>query len=103
MEEAMSSKVYKLWMVRPRAAWYQLSEEEQNDLMARNDADLKKLGVKTLAICDSLWSSEQWAFFGLEEYPDLAAVQAHASYLSEIDYFKYAEARIMLGSEPQPT
>lgn len=94
----MADKVYKMYVGRPTAAWYELSEAEQNELMAKNDANLKALGVKTLVLCDSTWSSEHWWFFGVEEYPDVAAVQAHAAYLMEIGWFKYGEAKVMLGT-----
>ena len=99
----MADKVYKMWMARLTAAGYELSEAEQNELMAKNNANLEELGVKTLDLGDSTWSSEHWLFFGLEEYPDMAAVQAHAAYLMEINWFKYTEAKILLGTEWQPS
>jgi hypothetical protein len=99
----MSSKIYKMWKARSTAAWHELSEEEQNEIFAKNDADLEKLGVKTIILCDAMWSTEHWEFFGVEEYPDIEAVQAHAAYLNEINFFKYTEAEIMFGTElPAP-
>jgi len=95
----MSSKIYKMWKARPTAAWYELSEEEQNELFAKNGADLEKLGVKTIILCDAAWSTEHWVFFGVEEYPDMEAVQAHAAYFIESNWFKYIEAEIVFGTE----
>jgi hypothetical protein len=30
-------------------------------------------------MCTAAWSNAEWPFFGLEEYPDLEAVQRHSS------------------------
>ena len=94
----MAQLVYKLWTARPREAWYQLSQDERNSLMARVIAALEKVGAKSVVLCDGSWSSEQWLFFGIEEYPDIEAVQAHAHLLNEIQWFRYVESTTALGT-----
>jgi len=95
----MSSKIYKMWKARPTAAWFELSEEEQNGMLAKNGAYMEKHGVKTIVLCDPFWSTEQWAFFGVEEYADMEAVQAHAAFLNEHNWLRYIESEIMFGTE----
>ena len=95
----MSGKIYKMWKARPTPAWYELSEEEQNELLANNGAYLEEHGVKTIMICDPFWSTEHWVFAGVEEYADMEAVQALAAYHNEINWSKYIEAEIMFGTE----
>ena len=93
----MAGPIYKLYMGRMTEAWYQLSEEEQNDLMTRIGAE--RVGGKTVVECNSLWSSEQWLFFGVEEFPDIEAVQKHAEDLMEVDWFRYIESVSVLGTK----
>jgi len=97
----MAQKVYKLFMAKWTEAWYQLSQEEQDGLMAKNAESLKEVGAKTVVTCDSSWSSEQWQFFGVLEFPDIEAVQKNAAYMSQFDWLRYVDSMVVLGSEWQ--
>jgi hypothetical protein len=97
-QKVMTEKVYKLYMLRPGEAWYQLSPEEQGELLEKIKGNMEELGIKTIISCDSSWSSEQWHFFGLHECPDIEAVQAHAAFQKEIGWHRYGEAKTLLGS-----
>jgi hypothetical protein len=90
---------YKLFLGRPTEAWYQLSEEEQADLMDKVIGLVEQAGGKTVSVCDSGWSSEQWLGFGVEEFPDIEAVQKHTEGLDELDWFRYIETMTFLGSK----
>jgi hypothetical protein len=93
----MAGPIYKLWMAKPTEAWYQLSEEERASLMAKTMESLEKVGAKLILRCTPLWSSEQWALFGVEEYPDIEAVQKHTETIFGIDHFRYMESMSILG------
>jgi len=67
----MPGPVYKLWMLKPKEAYYQLSEEEQNSLGAKVREALQKVGGKAIVACNPVWSNEQWIGFGIEEFPDV--------------------------------
>src|SRR5690242_1691700 len=98
----MAKPIYKMFTVRFSQAWYQLSQEEQTNLLGKVVEALEKVGGKTVLLCDSSWSSEQWPFFGVEEYPDLEAVQNHAKLLSELNWYRYIESSTVLGTEWAP-
>ena len=49
--------------------------------------------------CSPLWSSEQWVMFGVEEFPDIEAVQKHTEDLWELEWFRYMDSTSMLGTE----
>ena len=98
----MAKPIYKVWLARTTEAWYQLSREEQNSLLQKVQATLVQVGGKSTITCDSSWSSEQWQIFGVEEYPDIEAVQKHAALLIELNWFRYLELMTMLGTEFQP-
>ena len=94
----MDKTIYKFFTVRFLEAWYQLSKEEQNSLEGKLDAALEKVGAKRLILCESRWSTDEWAFAGVEEFPNMEAVQKYMSALSELDWFRYAEGRSVLGT-----
>ena len=97
------SGIYKLWMSKPTDAWYQLSKEEQDGLVAKSREALEKVGGKAILTCTPAWSSERWLLFGVEEFPDAEAVQKHAGLLFEIDHYRYFEGTSMLGIEWPPS
>jgi hypothetical protein len=99
----MAQAIYKVFMFRYKEAWYQLSVEEQNKLMAQDEESLKALGVELVILCGSAWSSEEWLAWGVEKYPDIEAVQKHADNLDRLNWFKYIESKSYLGTElPMP-
>ncbi len=71
----MAEPIYKLWMFRPTEAWYQLSKEERNELGKKAVEDIEKVGGKSVLMCSPTWSAEQWWLFGVDEYPNIEAVQ----------------------------
>ena len=87
-------------MVRPLESWYRLSKEEQDDLMAKVVDALDKVGGKRVLMCDSAWSSEMWPGWGVEEFPDIEAVQKHSQALNELNWpFQYAESFTLYGTK----
>lgn len=97
----MSDPIYKLWMAKPKEAWYQLSDEEQNALMEKDRQSLESLEVENIVACNAYWASEEWLFFGVQKYPNLEAVQQHAQNQAAVDWFRYIEARTLLGTESE--
>jgi hypothetical protein len=94
----MSESVYKLWQARGTEAWYQLSKEEQQRLLTAVAEALEAVGGKQVVLCSSGWSNEEWPLFGLEEFPDLGAVQRHQQILLDLDWARYVESRTTLGT-----
>ena len=99
----MAQPIYKLFLVKSSEAWHQLSQEEQDSLMAKVNEALEKVGGKRIVLCNSSWSSEQWPFFGVEEFPDIEAVQKHSELLDELNWLRYIETITVLGTEWQPS
>jgi hypothetical protein len=95
----MAGPIYKLFLFRNTEAYYQLPEEERNTALAKLDAAFQKVGGKRLIMCDSSWSSEQWPVFGVEEFPNIEAVQEYAVALQELNLARYLESMTVLGTE----
>jgi hypothetical protein len=93
----MAEPIYKLFMGRFLEAWYQLSQEEQNSLVAKLNEALEKVGGKRPILCDSSWSSDQWLFGGIEEFPNIEAVQKYSAALKELNWFRYCG--VVLGTK----
>ncbi len=97
----MSEPIYKVFFVKYKQPWYELSTEEQNQLNAQNQASLEELGVEAVIMCLSGWASEEWLGWGVEKYPNIEAVQKHIDKLIAINWFNYIESKTYLGTEFQ--
>jgi hypothetical protein len=94
----MAQAIYKNWFARVTDAWYKLTPEEQNALMVKNEASMKKVGAELIIYCSSL-SDEEWSGWGVEKYPNIEAVQQHLQDLNEINWFMYFKSKTVLGTE----
>jgi hypothetical protein len=95
----MAQPIYKLWQGRFTEAWYQLPEQEQQQLLGQVMEALNSSGGRELVVCDAAWSNERWPVFGIEEYPDLEAVQRHEQLLTDLNWARYIDSRTTLGTE----
>jgi hypothetical protein len=98
-EDFVAQTIYKLWQGRSTEAWHQLPQEEQQRLLSLVMEALNTVGGKELVICSAAWSNERWPFFGVEEFPDLDAVQRHEQILIDLNWGRYIESRSTLGTE----
>ena len=97
----MAGPIYKMFRVGAKEAWHQLSKEEQDAIFAKVDDARKSVNGKVIISCDSSWNSEQWLFWGVEEFPSIEAVQEFAKCLTELNWFRYVESDILLGTAYQ--
>ena len=99
----MAQPIYKSFFVKFKEPWFQLSQAEQNALLAKVAGTLDTVGGKSQAVCNCTWSNEAWHAFGLEIYPSVEAVQEHDKLLQELNWFRYVESMTALGTEfPMP-
>lgn len=93
----MAKPVYELWMSKPTEAYYALSQEEQDELAAKNEEALAAVGGRTVIGCAARWSSDHLEGWGVEEYPDFAAAQRHAELVQELNWRRYFSGTVILG------
>jgi hypothetical protein len=79
-----------------------LSKEEQESLLTKVSEAREKAGGKLVIFCNSSWASENWQYFGVEEFPDIEAVQKHTELLNELNLMMYVDSSSVLGTEWQP-
>lgn len=94
----MTKPIYKLFIGKMSEAWHQLAPEEQELMMTRVDGILDQVGGKRILVCDSGWSSEEYPFFGVEEFTDIEAVQKYSELLDELNWGRYIESMSLLGT-----
>jgi hypothetical protein len=97
----MAGPVYKMFYLRLKEAWFQLSKEEQGQLLGKLGEALKKVGGKSVIMCDSGWASEKWWVWGVEEFPSIEAIQEHARLLAELNWMRYCDSETLLGTAQQ--
>ena len=95
----MAQPVYKIFMMKYKDAWYQLSPEEQHAYETKVAAILKEVGAESIMTRVSIWASEEWLAWGVEKYPDIEAVQKAALGLFNMKHYQYIEAKSYLGVE----
>jgi hypothetical protein len=98
----MSQPIYKLWVLKSAAAWYQASEAEKSQLMSGLEEAREKTGNKMLIAADPSWSSEQYSLFGIDEFPDFAAVREFSTLLDGLQMPHYVNSMSLLGNAMQP-
>lgn len=94
----MSGPIYKMARARLKEAFFALSKAEQDALGENVMAALASVGGKQTLLCDSAWSSEEWWFFAIEEFPSIEAVQEHSRLLTELNWKRYTESETLLGT-----
>ena len=99
----MAGPIYKLFMAKPSQAGYKVAQEEQQKVFAKMEEAFAEVGGKRIILCDSGWASEQWTFWGVEEFPDIEAVQKYTELLNELHWFQYTDALTVLGTKQEPT
>jgi hypothetical protein len=96
----VANPIYKLFLGTPKPNWFQLSKDEQDKMLAKLRTLLEKAGGKSVVLCNSAWSSEKWAYFGLEEFPNIEAVQKHSELMAETNWpFEFVKSFSILGTK----
>ncbi len=95
----MAEPIYFLYLGKPTEAWYRLSQEEKDNLGNKVDEAFEKAGGKRVLFCGSSWSSERWQFIGINEFPNIEAVQKNAELLNELNWFRYVDTMSVMGTE----
>jgi hypothetical protein len=95
----MAQPIYKLFTFKPTEAWYQLPEDEKKKHKAHLKEALENVGGTELILCFSGWNSEQILGWGVEQFPNIDAVQKYQSHLLALHWFRYFESSSYLGTK----
>ena len=95
---AEKKPIVKVYFWKPKEADYSLSEEELREHAAKLAKKREELGGKPIVVCDCRWSNQEWYRFGVEEFPDIEAVQEFARFMEELQHFRFVESKTYLGT-----
>lgn len=90
--------IVRLFMTRMKPAFFQLSEEEQQQFMARDRANLDALGMEAISMIDCTGSDSEWEYIGVEGWPSMEAVRERERFENEeLQVSRYIEYEVHLG------
>jgi hypothetical protein len=95
---AEKKPITKVLFMKPKEAYLGLSEETRKGFVAKAMKDVIEVGGKWLIHCNCYWANEEWLWFGVMEFPDIAAVQQHSKFIEELEQIRYVESKSYLGS-----
>ena len=81
--------------------WYELSKEEQGSILAKLTEALERVGAKRTLLCNTYWCTDQWMWAGVEEFPNIEAVQKYMATLQELNWGRYSEGDTILGTKSE--
>jgi hypothetical protein len=90
--------IIRLLFAKIKEAFYNLSEEEMKEIMLKDRKNLDELGCKWWMINCS-WSTEEWNYIGIEEWPSLEVLEKRAKFENEeLKKFRIIESKTYLGT-----
>ena len=96
---AKNKPVVRLFFVKMKQAFFDLPEDQRIAYMRKDRENLDELGMKALSMIDCRWSSDEWDYIGVEEWPSLEAIKKRELFESEeLEVSKYVESKIYMGT-----
>lgn len=93
----MDTPLYKLYLFKRAPQYFATPPERMAEIRAKMDQRMRDLGIHDLFNAQMAWSNERYEYFGVEYYPNLAAVQEYARCMMELGYFQFVESESFLG------
>lgn len=94
-----SKAVIRLYFVKMKEAFINLPEEEKLAFMRKDRENLDHLGMKPVMMIDCRWSTDEWDYIGVEQWPSMEAIDQRERFENEeLDVSNYVESKIYLGT-----
>ena len=92
--------IVRVFFARMKPAFFQLSDEEQRQFMARDRANLDALGMKAICMIDCTKRGGDWDYIGVESWPSAKALEERERFeRDELHISRYVEHEAELGTE----
>jgi hypothetical protein len=90
-------RIIRIMFAKIKPAYFELSEEEQQEFMRKDRERMEELGYKLHFMLDCSWSNKEWQFIGIEEWPSMEAIEKIEKFHEEeLEASKYAEYKTYL-------
>ncbi len=95
--------LYQLFLIKNQNndLWESLAADTRDRIGAGIMESIQKLGGVPVIGCDTNWSSEEYAAFGVIAWPNLEAEQAHFKDIGKLGWHRYTYAKTILGTQHQ--
>jgi hypothetical protein len=95
----MTGQICKVWLAKFNEAGYALTDAERDAALAQDQAAVQAAGGRTVLVCDSAWSNEQWPNWGFEVFPNLEGHMQYVQAQKKLNWFRYfLRSRTLLGT-----
>ena len=96
---ASGKPIVRLLFVKMKQAFHELSQEDRTAFMRKDRENLDSLGMSAVTMVDCRWSTEDWDFIGVEEWPSLESLEARGRFEKEqLQTSKYIHSKVFVGS-----
>ena len=91
--------IIRLYFVKMKEAFEKLSDKEKLVFMRKDRENLDELGMKALSMINCTWSSGEWDYIGVEQWPSMEAIEKREKFKrTGLDVSHYVEFKTILGT-----
>jgi len=92
--------ITRLFFVKMKKAFIELPDEEKATYMQKDRANLDELGMKAISMVNCGWSTDEWDYIGIEQWPSLEAIKKREIFeRDELEVDKYTVSKTYLGTD----
>ena len=95
----MTGPIYRLYVIKAKESVYRLSQEERDELFAKVAEVLPQVGGKEVLHCRSAWAAGDTVGWGVEEFPDIEAIQRLEQCRHDLNWYRYVDSWTLLGTK----
>jgi hypothetical protein len=91
--------VVRLFFAKMKQSFLDLPEDERVGFMRKDRANLDALGMKAISMLDCSWSTNDWDYIGVEEWPSIGVVRERERFeRDELEISRFVDYQTYLGS-----
>lgn len=95
-----NKSIIRLFFAKMKKAFLDLPEEEKVAFMRKDRENLDALGMKAVSMINCSWSSEEWDYIGVEQWPSMDAIKMREKFENEeLEVSKYVESKTYIGTD----
>lgn len=93
----MDTPLYKLYLYKRSPSYYETSPERVAVVRRKLQETQQALGIRDLFNANMAWSNEKYETFGVEFYPNLAALHEFTRCQVETGFYRYVQSESYIG------
>ena len=91
--------IIRLYFAKMKKAFAELSDQQKIDFMRKDRENLDGLGMKAISMINCGWSSDEWDYIGIEQWPSMEAIEKRRIFEDEeLKVSRYVDSKTILGT-----